>query len=80
MFVFYFSPIELIIFKSFLFIGINLKFRLEMDLPALTSYSTLNQTKFLVNNEMLSDIAFLVGIEKTKICGHKLLLSIGIKK
>ena len=51
-----------------------------MDLPASTSYSIHNQTKFLVNNEMLSDIAFLVGIEKTKIYGHKQFLSIGIKK
>ena len=49
-----------------------------MEFPAAAFYSIKNRTKFMVNNEFLSDCAFLVGIEKTKFYGHKQTLALGI--
>ena len=49
-----------------------------MDLPAKKLYLIDNQTKYLVNNELLSDVTFLVGNKKQKIYAHKLILSLGL--
>ena len=47
------------------------------ELAASKPYQVENQTRFLVNSEVLSDVTFLVGSEKRKIFGHKVLLSLG---
>jgi hypothetical protein len=43
----------------------------------ISPYSLTDRVKYLVNNELLSDVTFLVGIEKKKINAHKAFLSIG---
>ena len=47
------------------------------ELAASEPYQVEDQTRLLVNSEVLSDVTFLVGNEKRKIFGHKLLLSLG---
>ena len=47
------------------------------ELAASKPYQVENQTRFLVNSEVLSDVTFLVGSEKRQIFGHKFLLSLG---
>ena len=48
-----------------------------MEFPVSSTYLLNNKTKFLVNNQLLSDVTFLVGIEQAKIYGHRFLLALG---
>lgn len=41
------------------------------------SYSIVTKSKTFVNNEKLSDVIFLVGDEKKKVYGHKMMLAFG---
>ena len=57
-------------------VTINLKKMDELDLVSLT-YSLNERTKNLVNNQLLSDVCFLVGDDKVKIYGHQQNLALG---
>ena len=49
----------------------------ELDLVS-EIYSFNRRNKNLVNNQLLSDVCFLVGDEKVKIYGHRHNLALGM--
>ena len=53
------------------------KNELAASYPYPYPYKIGEQTKLMVNSEILSDVSFLVGPKKRKFFSHKLLLSLG---
>ena len=48
-----------------------------MESSVTRPYRIQNQTKLMINQEELSDVCFLLGPQRRRIYGHKLLLSAG---